>query len=46
MKRIKTFSLVFTTLLGQEAKCNVMIEVTIINNKKTKIRYDDDNDNK
>ena len=41
MKRIKIFSLVFTT-----AKCNVMIEVTIINNKKTKIRYDDDNDNK
>ena len=31
MKRMKIlFSLLFTTLQGQEAKCNVVIEVTII----------------
>ena len=33
-------SIVFTTLEGQEAKCSVVIEMTII--RTTKIRYEDD----
>ena len=34
-------SIVFTTLEGHEAKCSVVIEMTII--RTTKIRYEDDN---
>ena len=42
-KNIIVTSIVFTTLEGQEAKCSVVIEMTII--RTTKIRYEDDNNN-